>query len=264
MRPGNSRSQAGQHLLDRHALHVVLRAAQLAGDERKAAPARVAGDVTLGHVGERPDDDVAAIVGAQLRRHGLQAPAEEQIEEQRLDDVVAVVAERDLGDAVLAREAVQGAAAQPRAQAAHRAAFRDHALHDAVGVLLDDVERHAEGCEVVRQHVRREIRLLLVEVDGEQLEAHRRAALQRQQQVEQRVGVLAARQAHHDAVAGADHADSRRCTCRPSRAAAPAGGCRVREGFAAADVTAAEGPSKAVRPQAAALLAALSRYFAST
>ena len=100
--------------------------------------ARVALDVALGDVGERPDHDVAAVVGAQLRRHRLEPAAEEQVEEQRLDDVVAMMAERDLGDAVLGGEAVQRAAAQARAQPAHRLAFGDHALHDAVGVLLDD------------------------------------------------------------------------------------------------------------------------------
>ena len=55
--------------------------------------------------------------------------------------------------------------------------------------------------QVLGQHVLREVRLLLVEVDGEQLEVHRRTALQRQQDVEQRVRILAARQAHHDLVA---------------------------------------------------------------
>ncbi len=70
----------------------------------KLAAARVARDVALGDVGQRPDDDVAAVVGQQLRRHGLQPAAEEQVQEQGLDDVVAVMAEGDLGDAVLGRE----------------------------------------------------------------------------------------------------------------------------------------------------------------
>jgi len=44
-------------------------------------------------------------------------------------------------------------------------------------------------------------RVTLVEVDGDELEAHRRAPLQQAQEVEHRVGVLAAGHRHHDAVA---------------------------------------------------------------
>ena len=80
------------------------------------------------------------------------------------------MAERDAREAPLAREAVQRAAAQPAAQPALRAALGDHAPHDGVGVLLDDVVRHAERLEVVGQHVLREARLLLVEVHGAELE----------------------------------------------------------------------------------------------
>ena len=52
---------------------------------------------------------------------------------------------------------------------------------------------------------RREPGLLLVEVDGHQLEAHRRALLHLQQDVQQAVAVLAAGQADHHAVAFLDH-----------------------------------------------------------
>ena len=54
------------------------------------------------HVRERADDDVLAVVGHELRRHRLQLAAVEQVQEERLQDVVAVVAERDLGRAELA------------------------------------------------------------------------------------------------------------------------------------------------------------------
>ena len=52
-----------------------------------------------------------------------------------------------------------------------------------------------------------EIGLLLVEVDRDQLEAHRRLLAQLQQDVEHRVAVLAAGQAHHHLVAVLDHAE---------------------------------------------------------
>ena len=116
-----------------------------------------------------------------------------------------MMAERDAGRAELAGDAVQHAAPEPRAQRAHRAAFGNHALDDAVGVLLDDVKRHAARREVARQHVGGEARLLLVEVDRDQFERQRRTVAQAEQDVEHRVAVLAAGQAHHDAVAAAYH-----------------------------------------------------------
>ena len=95
-----------------------------------------------------------------------------------------------------------------------RAALRDHALDDAVSVLLDDVEGHAECPHVIGQHVLRKSRLLLVEIDGDQLEMDRRAALERQQHVQQRVRILAARKAHHDRSPGLI-IRSRRSPCPP-------------------------------------------------
>jgi hypothetical protein len=75
--------------------------------------------------------------------------------------------------------------------------------------LLDDMERHAQPRQVVGQDVRRKTRLLLVEIHGDQVEIHRRVAPQAQEHIEQRVGVLAAGQAHHDPIARGDHAEVR-------------------------------------------------------
>ena len=124
-------------------------------------------------------------------------------------------------------DAVERAAAQPRAQRAHRPAFGDDALDDAVGVLLDDAERHAARVEVARQHVGRKARLLLVEVDRDHLERERRAVLEREQDVEQAVAVLAAGQADHHAVAAARSVRSRRSLRRPGGAGA-SGACSPR------------------------------------
>ncbi len=49
------------------------------------------------------------------------------------------------------------------------------------------------------------IGLLLIEIDGDEIELHGGAALQRQQDVEQCVRVLATGQTHHDAIAVGDH-----------------------------------------------------------
>ena len=56
-------------------------------------------------IGERADHDVAAVVAQQLGRHRLELAAVEQVEEEGLEDVVAVMAERDLGRAQLAGHA---------------------------------------------------------------------------------------------------------------------------------------------------------------
>jgi hypothetical protein len=124
---------------------------------------------------------------------------------QRLQDVVAMMAERDLRRAQFARHAIQDAAAQPRAQRAGGLALGHEALDDAVRILILDVKRNIELRQIFRQHVLRKARLLLVEVHGHDLEVDRRALTQAQQHVEQRVAVLAARQAHHHLVALLDH-----------------------------------------------------------
>src|ERR1700726_2620733 len=66
----------GQHLLDGDPLHVVLRPTQLAGNDGELAAARVALDVALGNIGQRPNDDVTAVFGQKLRRHRLQPATE--------------------------------------------------------------------------------------------------------------------------------------------------------------------------------------------
>ena len=61
--------------------------------------------------------------------------------------------------------------------------------------------------QVIGQNLGREARLLLVEVDRDDVEGHRRAFAQRQQDLEQAVAVLPARQADHHLVAIVDHAE---------------------------------------------------------
>ncbi len=89
----------------------------------------------------------------------------------------------------------------------HGLAFRDHARDDRIGVLRLDVEVDAARAQILRQHVGREARLLLVEVDGHDVEIDRRALAQQQQHVEQAVAVLAAGQADHHLVAVLDHVE---------------------------------------------------------
>ena len=109
--PGIASLPVTQHVLDFLTLQVFLRAAQVAGDDREAPACGVRCEILFPAVGERADHHVVAVVAEQFRRHRLQLAAEEHVEEQRLDDVVAVVPERDPGGADLAREAVQVAPA---------------------------------------------------------------------------------------------------------------------------------------------------------
>src|SRR5438034_1026983 len=66
-----------QHLLYLLSLKRGLRAAEVAGDDRETLYLGVGLEVRFGDVGERPDDDVFAVVGLQLRRHGLHPAAGE-------------------------------------------------------------------------------------------------------------------------------------------------------------------------------------------
>ena len=137
---------------------------------------------------------------------GLEAAAEEEVEEQRLEDVLAMVAQGDLGGADLLGEAVEGAAAQPRAERAGGLALRRLLLDHRVGVALEDMVLDADGLEVLGQHLLGETGLLLVEVDRHQREVDRGVALQAAQDREQGVAVLAAGEANHHPVALVDHA----------------------------------------------------------
>ena len=104
----------GHHLPHLLALKVVLRTAEIARDDREPHAPCVARDLRFAAISERPDDHMRAIVGEQLGRHGLQLAAEEKIEEQGMDDIVAVMPERDLVGAQFLRSAVDDASAQTR------------------------------------------------------------------------------------------------------------------------------------------------------
>src|SRR5437868_13898251 len=81
----------GEHLAEGAALQVLLRAAEVAGNDREALLGRVGDEVRLGDVGEWADDDMAGVVRAQLRWHRLQLAAMEKIEEKSREDVVAMM-----------------------------------------------------------------------------------------------------------------------------------------------------------------------------
>ena len=109
-----------------------------------------------------------------------------------LQNVVAVVAQRDFGHLELVGHPVQNAPAQAAAQAAHGFAFRNDLLDNAVGVLRLDMKGHAQLLQVSRQDVVRKAGLFLIQVDRDQLEIDRCALLHLEQQIEHGVAVFAA------------------------------------------------------------------------
>ncbi|ULA59738.1 MAG: hypothetical protein LZF60_160066 [Nitrospira sp.] len=80
-----------QHLLDLFAFQILLRAAQVAGDDRKLEQGGIMGQVGLLHIGQRSNHHMAAALGTQLRRHRLHLAGEEQIQQQGFENVVAMV-----------------------------------------------------------------------------------------------------------------------------------------------------------------------------
>ncbi len=146
-----------------------------------------------------------AIVRLQLGRHALQFTAEEHVQEEGFHDVVAMMAERDLGCAQFGGDPVQDAAPQARAQRAGGLAFRNQALDDAVGILVFDMVGDTQLVQVGRQDMVGEIRLFLIQVYRDDLEIDRRPFAQGHQDIQQGVTILAAGQADHHLVAVLDH-----------------------------------------------------------
>ena len=103
-------AQHGFHVLP---LQVFLRAAERARNDRKLLQLRVRLEVRLLAVGERTDDDVPAVVGDELGRHRFQFSPVEHVQEEGLEDVVAMVSKRDAGRAELGGHTVKHPAAQP-------------------------------------------------------------------------------------------------------------------------------------------------------
>jgi hypothetical protein len=144
---------------------------------------------------QRAVDEQVALLVHQLRRHGGQPPAMEEVHEERLEDVVAVVAQHHGRAPLLARYAVEVAAAQARAERAVCPPLRHLVGDDGIGVPILDPVRHAHPLKELRQHRGGETGLALVEIAGEQLHRQKPAPLELVQNGEQRVAVLAPRQA---------------------------------------------------------------------
>ena len=150
---------------------------------------------------------MAPVIGFQLRRHRLHLAVVEHVEKQGLQNVVTMVAKRDLARPDLAGYPIQNAASQARAKRACRLARRHQALDDGIGILFLDVKRHAAGTQIVGQYMGGKAGLFLVKVDRDQVERNRRARAQHQQNFQHAIAVLAAGQADHHAITVFDHVE---------------------------------------------------------
>ena len=99
------------------------------------------------------------------------------------EDVVAVVSQGDFGAAQFFGGAVEDTAAQAAAQRTSRFAFVQHAFDGGVGVFFNDFVQYAYAFKIGRQNFFGEARLLLIEIDGNQLEINRCTGLELAQDV---------------------------------------------------------------------------------
>jgi len=111
----------------------------------------------------------------------------------------------------LRSHAVDHATPQSRAKRTHRFALGDHALDGGIGVLFLNPERHTQTAQIFGKNVRWITGVLLVQVECEQLEGHRRFFAQLHQHIEHAVAVLAPGQANHHLVARFDHVEIGDC-----------------------------------------------------
>src|SRR3954465_13091142 len=146
-----------------------------AADDRQLAFLRIRARLVLTDEHQRADYYVRTVVGDELGRHRLQRAGKEQVEEQRLDEVVRVVAERDLRRAFFFRDPVEHAAPQPRAQRARRRPLVEDVVDRfADAGVLDPVRPAARLARAGDQLV---LVLLVagVDVDGDERKTDRRA-----------------------------------------------------------------------------------------
>ncbi len=128
-----------------------------------------------------------------------------QVEEERLQNVLAMVPQHQCRASLLARDPVEMSAPQPRAERAVGTVFRDLVGDDGICVLILDAMLDSDGGEIIGQDVLGKIRLPLVQIAGQKLDRQQPAPFEIEQQRQQPIGILAARQRHKPALARLHH-----------------------------------------------------------
>src|SRR3954465_7032929 len=80
-----------------------------AADDGKPLLLRIRTRFGFGHEHQRANDDVLAIVGDEPRWHRLEAAGKKQVQQERLDEVVEMMTERDFRRTHFLRDAVEDA-----------------------------------------------------------------------------------------------------------------------------------------------------------
>ena len=163
-----------------------------------------AAHLVLAAVEQRADLRDAAAVEVRHRLEATDPPLEEQVHQQRLNRVVVVVAERDLGDAQLLQRRVETAAAEFGAERAGillLPLLKDDLIDRRLDPRIGYVQTAAELRHLVEALSRRP-GLERDGVDGKRL---RIKAAQLRQRRQRQQAVLPARDAHSHRVAGVDH-----------------------------------------------------------
>src|SRR5439155_6693170 len=75
--------QIANEILDSFALEILLRAAEIARNDRKFLRFSISGNICLAAVSERPDDRISAIVASERGRHRFHCAVEKEIEQKR-------------------------------------------------------------------------------------------------------------------------------------------------------------------------------------
>ena len=190
-------------------MEILLQSANTAGDNWVVLKSGESNYVGFPAIGHWPNDRVATVFAVQKRGHAARRTLEENVQEECLQNIIRVVAERDFAAAFLNSNVVENSPPQARAQRAGRFALLQCSFDNGVGVFLNNAKWNFVDSQIFRKHVRREARLFLIEVYSQQFEADRCAHLQVAQQREERETVLAAAQADHDAVPVNDHVEIR-------------------------------------------------------
>ena len=158
--------QPVDQLLDPLTLEVRLRAAEVTGNDGIAPERGKAGDIDLTTIGQRPDNGVASIVTSQNGRHGSQHTPIEQVQKQRLQNIIGVVTQGNLIALHLDGGIVKDASTQPRTERAGGPALRNMRLNDGKGVLGQNAVLLSQASQIPGQHLGGEPRLPLVQIDG--------------------------------------------------------------------------------------------------
>src|SRR3954454_19656189 len=177
-----------------------------AADDRQGRGFRVRARLGLEDVDQGTDDDMLGIVRHEPRRHGLQRTLEEEIQQERLDEVVSMMPQRNFRRTHLCCPPIQHTAAEPGTERARRCPLVEDVVdrladRRVLDMALPSPLRTRGGDFLVLVPV-----VPRVDVHGDQRELDRRATPEHVQNLDQRPAVFAAGKANHHAIAVLDEA----------------------------------------------------------